>query len=458
MAESQRVRATRKEPLYPNSIGYCIKKYGYTRSEIAEEIGIDRKTLYFYCTGQLATPKYTLEKIARTLGCSAQELLAVSAVTEPEQAKQESVDQSVLQSTTQEVLRAIQNLEQEGIDMNRSRRFFLQMLGATGAAFLVSPKEVVYSTIGHRQDQIKDISVATIENLMLMIQHCRSLQRAGFTTEESLKSLVGLIQNALENTVNDTYRQELWRIQAQCQLLARHSITKKRELGRARTWNESSIASAQFSGDAFLLGAALGHLGHLYLTWQHNPVFARQLVNQAQEYTKNHPVSGWFSMLLATIAATEGNKNECETAIAQATEAVHELPQAGEWVDLYYTDFNIVGIDAFAGNCLIKVGEPAKGLERLTTINMGTLSDNRQASAFYDIACAHAMLGELEATRTYAFQSIDKALTTNRLYIIPRVITLAQKIQKKDLHEPHAIAIADYAHAVLHEHSRGESV
>jgi len=74
MAGSPRARAARKEPLYPNSIGYCIKKYGYTRSELAEEIGIDRKTLYLYCTGQLATPKYTLEKIARTLGCPLEEL------------------------------------------------------------------------------------------------------------------------------------------------------------------------------------------------------------------------------------------------------------------------------------------------------------------------------------------------------------------------------------------------
>lgn len=456
MEGNKSARSAPKTALYPNSIGYCIKKYGYTRSETAEEIGIDRKTLYFYCIGQLATPKYTLEKIARTLGCSVKELMATPAVTEPEQSKQVSVDQSVLQPTTQEVLRAIQNLEQEGIDMNRSRRFFLQMLGAAGVAFVVSPKEVLHSTIGDGQDQIKDISVATIENLTLMIQHCRSLQRAGFATEESLRSLVGLIQNALENTMNDKYRQELWRIQAQCQLLARHSITKKRELGRARTWNESSIASAQFSGDAFLLGAILGHLGHLYITWQHDAVLARQLVNQAREYTKDHPVNGWFSMILATIAATEGNKNECETAIAQATEVVHSLPQTVEWADLYYTDFNVVGVDAFAGNCLIKVGEPAKGLERLTTINMGTLSDNRQASAFCDISCAHAMLGELEATRTYAFQSIDKALATNRLYIIPRIIALAHRIQKKYPQEPHAAAIADYAHATLYEHPKGE--
>ncbi|MGB8344574.1 MAG: helix-turn-helix transcriptional regulator [Ktedonobacteraceae bacterium] len=452
MAEPRRAHAARKEPLYPNSIGYCIKKYGYTRTELAEEIGIDRKTLYFYCAGQLATPKYTLEKIARTLRCSVVELGAV-----PEgQSKQESVEQSALQSTAQGMLRAIQNLEQEGIDMNSSRRFFLQMLGAIGVTLVAVPKEALHSAFDDRQNQITDISATTIENLASMIQHCRSLQRAGFATQDSLRSLVDLIQNALENTMNNKYRRELWRIQTQSQLLARHSITRKRELGRARTWNELSIASAQYSGDAFLLGATLGHLGHLYVTWQHDSVLARQLISQAQEYTKGHPISGWFAMVLATIAATEDNKNECEAAIAQATEVVHGLPHTSEWADMYYTDFNVVGVDAFAGNCLIKVGEPEKGLERLAAIDMGILSDNRHASAFYDIACAHAMLGEFEVTQAHAFRAIDKALVTDRLYIIPRLITLARRMQKKDPQEPHAAAIVDYAHAALHEYSKGE--
>jgi hypothetical protein len=37
----------------------------------------------------------------------------------------------------------------------------------------------------------------------------------------------------------------------------------------------------------------------------------------------------------------------------------------------------------------------------------------------------------------FAFQLIEKALATNRLYIIPRFIKLAQKIQAKDRHESH---------------------
>ncbi len=134
---------------------------------------------------------------------------------------------------------------------------------------------------------------------------------------------------------------------------------------------------------------------------------------------------------------------------------VHSMPEALEYSDLYYTDFNVVGINAFAGNCLLKVGKPSLALERLTSINLDALAGNRHASACYDIACAYAQTGELEATQAYAFRSIDKALATDRLYIIPRLITLAQGMQGRDPHESHAAAILEYAHMALHENPKG---
>ena len=82
-------------------------------------------------------------------------------------------------------------------------------------------------------------------------------------------------------------------------------------------------------------------------------------------------------------------------------------------------------------------------------MDLAQLSENRHASAFQDIACAYAGVNELEAMQASTFQSIDKALATDRLYIIPRFITLAQKIQEKDHHESHAAAIAEYAQYAL---------
>ena len=191
------------------------------------------------------------------------------------------------------------------------------------------------------------------------------------------------------------------------------------------------------------------------MIWQDDPVSARQLLDLAQEYTRKHPVGGWFALVTAAIAAEEKNQEECEASITKATELAHSLPETGESSDLYYTDFNVVGVDAFAGNCLLKVGMPSLALERLTSIHLDALAGNRHASAYYDMASAYAQLGELEAMQTYAFRSIDKALSTDRLYIIPRCITLARGIQARGPGESHAAAILEYAHIVLHGNPKG---
>jgi len=352
-------------------------------------------------------------------------------------------------------LEAINQLENEGVDMNRSRRAFLQLIGAmsvgaAGASYLAANETPPTSSAL----PVKASNTA-IDNFAIITQNFRGLQRAGFAIEPGLRDQIALIQNALENTLHERHRRELWRLLSQAQLLARHSITNKTELGRARTYNEAAIASAQYAGDALLFGAALGHLGHLYLIWINDTEGARQLLEQAQGYIKGHPVSGWISMVTASVAAKEGKKEECETAINRALETVYSLPQTPEQADLYYTDFNVVGTNAFAGNCLLKIGSPRQALERLQAIDLEMLSKNRHASAYHDIACCYVAMGELEAAQTYVFQSIDCALATNRTYIIPRFIKLARLIQEQDLHEKHATSILEYAQHAL---SKGGTV
>jgi transcriptional regulator with XRE-family HTH domain len=68
---------------YPNQIGACIKRYGYRYSEVAEETGIPRRSLTNYIAGKTQPPRYCLEKIARLLGCSVEELLAVPSAAVP---------------------------------------------------------------------------------------------------------------------------------------------------------------------------------------------------------------------------------------------------------------------------------------------------------------------------------------------------------------------------------------
>src|SRR3989442_183067 len=60
---------------YPNHIKRCIKRQGYTLQEVADEVGISRRTLTSYVTGEVPTPRNSLEKIASTIGCDIDELV-----------------------------------------------------------------------------------------------------------------------------------------------------------------------------------------------------------------------------------------------------------------------------------------------------------------------------------------------------------------------------------------------
>src|SRR5256886_17565599 len=66
---------TESTKLYPNSVKECIKRQGYTLQEVADEVGISRRTLTSYVTGEVPTPRNYLEKIAYTIGCDIDELV-----------------------------------------------------------------------------------------------------------------------------------------------------------------------------------------------------------------------------------------------------------------------------------------------------------------------------------------------------------------------------------------------
>ena len=332
------------------------------------------------------------------------------------------------------------------INQNTSRRSFIQTMSIVSTGVIVAPQIL---------SQYKSLAISkeSINNLAAITQQYRAMQLRGDTfIRQGLNAHIATLQGALENTINDNLRRELWRILAQTQLVARLNWhgTKKLELAQVKDLNEAAIVSAQSGGDKILVGAALGHLAHLYLREEQDIRSAYQLLGSAREQIqKGHILHGWFDIVTAAIAAKEGNQPYCEAAIADAMDAAYRLPQTLEYSDPYFTDFNITGATAFAGNCWLSVEEPKKAYTLLTTMKLEDLAINRQASALYDISRAYLAAGQREEAQTYAFRSIDMALATKCLYIIPRFITLAQRILSTDRNESHAAAILEYARLAL---------
>ena len=327
-----------------------------------------------------------------------------------------------------------------------SRRSFIQTMGVVSTGVMVAP---------HILSQYKSLPISkeSITNLAAITQQYRMMQRRGDTfIRHGLNAHIATLQEALETSSNDHLRRELWRILAQTQLVARLNWhgTKKSELTQVKDLNEAAIDSAEHSGDKILLGAAVGHLAHLYLREEQDTRIASQLLESAREQVQGgHILHGWFDIVSAAIAAKEGKQPYCEAAIADAMDAVHHLPHTAEHTDPYFTDFSLISVTAFAGNCWLSLEEPEKAHTLFTTLNLEELAVNRQASALYDIARAYLAAGQREEAQIYALRSIDMALATRCLYIIPRFFPLAQTILSTDRNEPHATTILEYARLAL---------
>jgi len=197
-------------------------------------------------------------------------------------------------------------------DMEPSRRNLLQAFGILGAELFISPQIQGHSS--SVENQSLGVSQASFASLATITQRFRAMQRQGDAfIAGGIKSHIQTIQEALEHTLNDNRRYELWRVLAQTQTLAGFHFTKKKERGRAKTFLEAAVTSAQVSGDALLIGASLGHLAQFSLREEQNLKKAKQLLRQAQEFVPIvHPLNGWFVLVMASLAAKEGRKQQCE--------------------------------------------------------------------------------------------------------------------------------------------------
>jgi hypothetical protein len=331
-------------------------------------------------------------------------------------------------------------------DMDKlSRRDFL-----TGAVSLPIALSIGVGGVNVAGDPSIASTIATLDS---MTAHYRTLQRNSVQGVTSgVLNHLATIQHTLENTTNERSRVELWRVLSKTQILARHNITMKQEPGKAKTFNELAIASAQNSGDHILLAATIGHLAHFHFAWLEDISVSQQLIPQAERYAeKNHAITGWLKIMAAATAAKGGDRKRCVESIDLALLSAHRMPRTDEYNDAGFTDFSIIGVEAFAANCLLEIGEPKRAYTILTDMNYNKLAINRHAYAYFDTTRALVGMGELAAAETFAIKAIEQTPTINSTHILPRFITLSREIQQREPNNPHALAIYDCALATMQQ-------
>jgi transcriptional regulator with XRE-family HTH domain len=434
-------------PRYPNRLKYEIKRRGYKLCEVAKAVYISERALWNYCAGRRKIPSETLEALSKLLECPISDLAGYPEATPPALSKSSSGKERAFPSpaaNTQDIIEEASE-ETEGEDMNSLRRRILQTFGIAGIGIVFPPLGLPFT------EPSSSISEISVNSLAAITQQFRVMQRQGNTfIIKGLDCHIATIQDALKSTTDDKIRRELWHILAQTQIVARLNPIKKLGKAQAKTLNEAAIASAINSGDTILTGAAIGHLAHLYLREDHDLNKASQLLEQAREYTREHQsLNGWLAIVKASIAARQGDVQVCEALIAEAMEVAHQIPQARQGADPYFTDFSNISVHMFAGHCWLTAGKPKKAHELLTTSNIEELSVNRHASAYYDITRAYIAAGDLEAAQSYVFKAMDIAHATGNDYIILRCSALAHTIQQKYHCEWLSRAIIEYAQNTL---------
>lgn len=141
-----------------------------------------------------------------------------------------------LSETLQDMIALKQDREEYDTDL--SRRNFLYLLGIGGAGLLTSQHFQCAST-----KPFPRISEASIDDLSAITNHLRTLQRQGdVPIFNELTAHLSVIQNALNATMDDRQRHDLWRILAQIQLIGRLSPFAKRDLAKAKMFAAQEYA------------------------------------------------------------------------------------------------------------------------------------------------------------------------------------------------------------------------
>lgn len=111
---------------HPNALRMSIESAGYSFREISKETNIPERTLYDWAAGNRVIPHRDRETLARLLGCSPDDLAPGVSALHLLQLSQRQTDK-----------------QERGLDMDKTRRLLLQLLGFGGAALFTSPQEML---------------------------------------------------------------------------------------------------------------------------------------------------------------------------------------------------------------------------------------------------------------------------------------------------------------------------
>lgn len=229
----------------------------------------------------------------------------------------------------------------------------------------------------------------------------------------TLLELIPDLEHAVRST--QTRRPEMLTLLSRAYQVAATAFTRQEEVDAAWIAADRALSAAEESGDALSVVAGTYRMAQAFLRLQRLEqaeqaarVSVQALAAQvAAEQPRPEVLSlyGSLQLMLAVIAATDGNRTAARSGLAAARAAADRL---GEGRNDFDTEFGPTGVAANAVAVAVELGDAGEALDIARTVDASVLSPERQARFLVDVARAHAQ-------RRQAQEALDALLNAERL-------------------------------------------
>ncbi|AYF73085.1 XRE family transcriptional regulator [Nocardia yunnanensis] len=229
----------------------------------------------------------------------------------------------------------------------------------------------------------------------------------------SLLELIPDLEHAARSSA--TQRPEVLTQLSRAYQVAATAFTRQEEVDAAWIAADRALSAAEESGDALSVVAGTYRMAQAFLRLQRleqaeqaaRVSVAALAAQAASEQPRPEVLSlyGSLQLMLAVIAATDGNRTAARAGLSAARTAADRL---GEGRNDFDTEFGPTGVAVHAVAVAVELGDAGEALDIARTVDVSVLSPERQARFLVDLARAHAQ-------RRQASEALDALLTAERL-------------------------------------------
>ncbi|MEU1206287.1 helix-turn-helix transcriptional regulator [Nocardia sp. NPDC005825] len=197
--------------------------------------------------------------------------------------------------------------------------------------------------------------------------------------------------------------------------VAATAFTRQEEVDAAWVAADRALSAAEESGDALSVVAGTYRMAQAFLRLQRleqaeqaaRVSVAALAARAAADQPRPEVLSlyGSLQLMLAVIAATDGNRTAARAGLAAARVAADRL---GEGRNDFDTEFGPTGVAVHAVAVAVELGDAGEALDTARTVDASILSPERQARFLVDVARAHAQ-------RRQAAEALEALLNAERL-------------------------------------------